>query len=188
MDSDLLKAVLDAINKVVNTDEYGMFRYFLGIISIVETKRAVAAIDERRLYVSQDFLKYSPGERAAIIIHELWHIIGNDAFRMKNRDHDLWNIVTDIINNDFIDKQHLEKYGIALPKDALRDPKIAVMIKEQAYDYLIDQCKKQGYFEIMGVKINCIDAGKVLGNMKDIIPNDNLEDEHKTERNREMEH
>jgi predicted metal-dependent peptidase len=182
MDSNLLKAALDAIDKVVNTDEYGMFRYFLGTISIVEIKNAVAATDGRRLYVGPDFLKYSEGERAAIIIHELWHIIGNDAFRMKDRDHELWNIVTDIINNDFIDKQPLGKYGIALPKDALRDPKIAAMIKEQGYDYLIDQCKKYGYFEIMGKKLNCMGGGGALGDMKDLIPNDNVADQQETKR------
>jgi predicted metal-dependent peptidase len=180
MDSDLLEAVLDAINKVVNTDQYGMFRYFLGTISIAETKSAVAATDGRKLYVGKDFLKYSPGERAAIIIHELWHMIGGDAFRGVDKDHELWNIVTDIINNDTIDKQHLG--DIVLPKDVLREPKIAGMIKEQAYDYLIDLCKKQGYFEIMGIRFNCIDAGKALGNMRDIIPNDNIEDEQATQR------
>jgi predicted metal-dependent peptidase len=182
MDSNLRKAVLDAIDKVVNTDEYGAFRYFLSTISIAEIKRAVAATDGRRLYVSPDFLKYSPGERAAIIIHELWHIITKDPFKGVDKDHDLWNIVTDIINNDSIDKQHLEKYGIALPEGVLRDPYLAGMIKEQAYDYLSDLCNKQGYFYIMGNKFNCMGSGKALVDIKDIIPNDNLADELETQR------
>ena len=182
MDSNLRKAVLDAIDKVVNTDEYGAFRYFLSTISIAEIKRAVAATDGRRLYVSPDFLKYSPGERAAIIIHELWHIITKDPFKGVDKDHDLWNIVTDIINNDSIDKQHLEKYGIALPEGVLRDPNLAGMIKEQAYDYLSDLCNKQGYFYIMGNKFNCMGSGKAFVDIKDIIPNDNLADELETQR------
>jgi len=182
MDSNLRKAVLDAIDKVVNTDEYGAFRYFLSTIFIAETKRAVAATDGKRLYVSPDFLKYSPGERAAIIIHELWHIITKDPFKGVDKDHDLWNIVTDIINNDSIDKQHLEKYGIALPEGVLRDPNLAGMIKEQAYDYLSDLCNKQGYFYIMGNKNNCMGSGKALVDIKDIIPNDNLTDELETQR------
>jgi len=182
MDNNLLKATLDAIDKVVNTDEYGMFRYFLGTISIEETKRAVAATNGRTLYVGPDFLKYSEGERAGIIIHELWHIITDDPFNGVGKDPDLWNIVIDIINNDFIDKQPLGKYGISLPKDALRDPKIAAMIKDQAYDYLIDQCKKQGYFEIMGKKLNCMGGGGALGDMKDVIPNDNATDQQETKR------
>jgi len=114
-------------------------------------------------------------------------MIARDSFRMRGKDNELWNVVSDIINNDFIDHQHLE--GITLPKDALRDPKIANMIREQAYDYLLDLCKKQGFVEIDGIKIKCVGSSgnggcnynenctELPDNFRDLIPNDNLADE-----------
>ena len=186
MNNELLKAVLEAIEKVVNNEKYNMFKYFLDTMPIQTMKSNVAMTDGKTLYIGPDFIKYSPEERAGIIIHELWHMIANDSFRMIGRDHELWNVVSDIINNDFIYKQHLE--DITLPKDALWDSKIANMIREQAYDYLLDMCKKQGYVEINNKKIKCVgvsggycndnkDCTELPEDFKDLIPNDNLADE-----------
>ena len=187
MNNELLKAVLEAIEKVVKDEKYEMFKYFLDTMPIEAMNSNVASTNGKTLFVGPGFLKYSEEERAGIIIHELWHIIANDPFRMNGKDHELWNVVSDIINNDFIYKQHLE--GITLPKDVLWDSKIANMIREQAYDYLLDLCKKQGFVEINGKKTKCGGSSgnggcndnenctELPDNFRGLIPNDNLTDE-----------
>ncbi|MGC9167222.1 MAG: hypothetical protein ACP5GR_06250, partial [Thermoplasmata archaeon] len=66
-----------------NVDIYAPFEYFLQTESIIFEPDIVAAIDGNRFYVGIPFLAMSPEERRFVVIHELWHIIAGDSFRVR---------------------------------------------------------------------------------------------------------
>lgn len=49
------------------------------------------------------FNQLSLDNQTRIIIHELLHIIGNHAYRLRNRQKSLWNIACDLAVNQYID-------------------------------------------------------------------------------------
>jgi predicted metal-dependent peptidase len=184
--------VIDAMRKAMmdvarNVDMYAPFEYFLQTASIVFQPDIIAATDGYRFYVGIPFLIMSQEEKRFVVIHELWHIIAGDSFRVGNRDRQLWNIAADLINNSYILNQRLE--DVKMPDGALYDPKYSNMIRESLYDLIIQMCKQYGYFEIAGQKIPCelLKDGKGMGGIKDplsddVIPNDNIDDKEATEK------
>jgi predicted metal-dependent peptidase len=62
------------------------------------------------LTIGKKFLEWNLDERIAVLIHETRHILGLHMFRKGERDHELFNVATDIAINPIIDN---------LPEDAL---------------------------------------------------------------------
>jgi predicted metal-dependent peptidase len=140
-----------------NIPEYYPFSYFLKTTPIVYKKDVIAATDGRRIFVGDKFMDLSFEEQLFVVIHELWHIIARDAFRSVGKDHFLWNVASDIKNNQSIVEQlnqHKIK-GVKIVDGVLIDPHYAANTRETVYDILYEMCNTYGYFEIMGEKFPC---------------------------------
>ena len=183
---EAINAMREAMMDVAtNIGMYAPFEYFLQSASIIFEPNLIAATDGNRFYVGIPFTILSREEKRFVVIHELWHIIAGDSFRIGNLDHNIWNIAADIINNDYILKQGLE--GVKMPEGALHDTKYQNMTREALYDLIIEMCKQYGYFELNGKRIPCEQLRRKKNGegdplSGDVKPNPNTADKEETDR------
>lgn len=90
------------------------------------------------LYIGNKFKEWTLEERIAVMVHESRHIIGGHMFRKGERDHQLFNIASDMAMNQLI--KNLPK-GAVYPKDfkGFSENKTA----EQYYEMLKEEQQKQ---------------------------------------------
>ncbi len=160
--NDAIDAMARALEYIAsNIPEYYPFSFFLKTTPIVYKKGIIAATDGRRIYVGDMFLNYSFEEQLFVAIHELWHIIARDAFRAKGKIHTLWNIASDLKNNQFIVEQNLK--GVKALKGSLLDSRYNSYTRETIYDLMYEMCEDYGYVEIMGKQVPCFGGGEEGG-------------------------
>ena len=78
--------------------------------------------------------RWTPEEGAAVVIHELEHLLRDHAGRAKGRDPELWNVAADLEIND-----DLRKEGLPLPKSVLLPKKYGLppgLLAEEYYALL----------------------------------------------------
>ena len=69
---------------------------------------STAATDGKTIYYNPDFLNgLNISEQTFIFAHEVCHIAFNHILRSENKDHDLWNIATDAVINQFLKRDGL---------------------------------------------------------------------------------
>lgn len=67
-----------------------------------------ACTDNKNIYISPDFFKnLNDNDKIFVLSHELMHIAFNHIQRGKNRNKDIWNIATDAVINQLLQKENL---------------------------------------------------------------------------------
>ena len=89
--------------------KYPFFGSIVTNIGYKESKDIIAAAtDGKTIYYNPDFLdELSISEQTFIFAHEVCHIAFNHILRSENKDHDLWNIATDAVINQFLKRDGL---------------------------------------------------------------------------------
>lgn len=89
--------------------KYPFFGSIVTNIGYKESKDIIAAAtDGKTIYYNPDFLdELSISEQTFIFAHEVCHIAFNHILRSENKDHDLWNIATDAVINQFLKRDSL---------------------------------------------------------------------------------
>lgn len=111
----------------------------LDLIPTRDARNPTAATDGLKLYFDIAFLaKLSPSERMFVIGHEVYHNVMMHFMRQEGRDHQLWNIATDIEVNGI-----LEADGLVPPPDAVTAAKYGFKPQLSAEEYYELLAKKQ---------------------------------------------
>lgn len=89
--------------------KYPFFGSIVTNIGYKESKDIIAAAtDGKIIYYNPDFLnELNISEQIFIFAHEVCHIAFNHILRSENKDHDLWNIATDAVINQFLKRDGL---------------------------------------------------------------------------------
>lgn len=89
--------------------KYPFFGSIVTNIGYKESKDIIAAAtDGKTIYYNPDFLdELSISEQTFIFAHEVCHIAFNHILRSENKEHDLWNIATDAVINQFLKRDGL---------------------------------------------------------------------------------
>lgn len=101
------------------------------------------------LYIGKKFKDWTLEERMAVLVHECRHIIGGHIFRKGDRNHELFNIATDISINQTIinlpkgilNPKTGKEEGGALYPSTFKFPENKTA--EQYYELLLEEKKKQ---------------------------------------------
>jgi predicted metal-dependent peptidase len=110
-------AVLAMMAPVVITDQIG-----------------TAATDGERLLFNPSFLRsLTAAERDGVVVHEVLHAALLHVTRRDDRQPLPWNIACDIVVNGMV----LSDDQLALPRGALRDPRLEHLPVEEVYEVLI---------------------------------------------------
>ena len=88
------------------------YPFFGSVVTNVDYKESkdiiAAATDGKTIYYNPNFLdELSISEQTFIFAHEVCHIAFNHILRSENKDHDLWNIATDAVINQFLKRDGL---------------------------------------------------------------------------------
>lgn len=83
------------------------------------------------MYSPKYFTLLSENEKDFVIAHEMMHIAFNHVPRMVDRDLNLWNIATDAVIN-----QMLQKEGLPIIRDCINIKEAANLSAEEMYDKL----------------------------------------------------
>ena len=98
---------------------------------------APAGTDGERLYVQPDVIaKWTLPQLAAVLAHEVEHVIRGHVWRRQHRQASLWNIAGDLVIN-----WDLKQAGLTLPDGCLLEQKYAGMTAEAVYDKIRDDVK-----------------------------------------------
>ncbi len=92
-----------------------------------------AETDGKTIFINADwFAPLTPEEQLFVLAHEAFHIALNHITREKDKDHQVWNIATDAVIN-----QYLQKDQLPLVKDGVNIPKAIQYSAEAMYDLLL---------------------------------------------------
>ena len=120
------------------------YPFFGSVVTNVDYKESkdiiAAATDGKTIYYNPDFLnKLSISEQTFIFAHEVCHIAFNHILRSENKDHDLWNIATDAVINQF-----LKRDGLTMVQGGV-DIKEAINYDAEAlYEKLLQEKQQSG--------------------------------------------
>ena len=119
------------------------YPFFGSVVTNVDYKESkdiiTAATDGKTIYYNPDFLdELSISEQTFIFAHEVCHIAFNHILRSENKDHDLWNIATDAVINQF-----LKRDGLTMVQGGI-DIKEAINYDAEALYEKLLQNKQQG--------------------------------------------
>lgn len=99
--------------------------------------QAPAGTDGERLYVQPDAIaKWTLPQLAAVLAHEVEHVIRGHVWRRQHRQASLWNIAGDLVIN-----WDLKQAGLTLPDGCLLEQTYAGMTAEAVYDKIRDDAK-----------------------------------------------
>ena len=86
-----------------------------------------ACTDGRVIRWSESFFRtLTPQQRNYVLMHEVFHVLLMHPFRLEGKDHELWNIATDIIVNQMCDKLGGDLGRTAVPELRLARPPAGV--------------------------------------------------------------
>lgn len=110
------------------------------IVPTYDCRINTAATDGNKIFFDCEFYStLSEGERQFVLAHEVWHNIFLHFIRRGVRDHQLWNIATDMEINHM-----LQNEGMDVLKDAcFPDPIVAGKNAEDIYAYLMKNMPPQ---------------------------------------------
>lgn len=119
------------------------YPFFGSVVTNVDYKESkdiiAAATDGKTIYYNPDFLdELSISEQTFIFAHEVCHIAFNHILRSENKDHDLWNIATDAVINQF-----LKRDGLTMVQGSVNIKEAINYDAETLYEKLL-QNKQQG--------------------------------------------
>lgn len=104
-----------------------------------ENLPAPTATDMKYIYYNPQFLeKYPVEEIVSIVCHEIFHCVFMHPTRVGNREHLPWNIASDYVVNE-----HIDKCGLRLPQDCIFDKALWDKSADEIYSTLIQQCKSE---------------------------------------------
>ena len=113
----------------------------LDIVPTRDKRVPTACTDGKSIYFDIDFLSnLSVDERLFVIAHEIWHNVMLHFVRCESREHNLFNIATDLEVN-----QLLVKDGLCIPKECLWPDQFGFkhdLNAEQYYELLLNQQNK----------------------------------------------
>jgi len=122
------------------------FGYLVLHLNLIEIEGLeTCAIDKNaNLYYDPDFINALYEEEIlGVLAHEIWHVITEDFDRQNNRVQSLWNIATDIINNEMIISN-----GFDLPDIALMPRSHEIEIGGYKIENINEKIAEQIYDEI----------------------------------------
>lgn len=110
----------------------------------VRDKRCrTACTDGKNIYFDCDFYsKLNDGERLFVLSHEIWHCVMLHLSRRQSREHELFNIATDMeVNNLLV--EHTVNNQMKPPKKlCFPPPNLKGKSAEVIYDFLLKQAQK----------------------------------------------
>ena len=110
------------------------------IIPTYDCRIDTAATDGSRIFFDCEFYsKLTEGQRQFVLAHEVWHNIFLHFMRRQARDHQIWNVATDMEINHMLQNEGME----VLPDGCFPDPIVAGKNAEDIYAYLQKQQQKQ---------------------------------------------
>jgi predicted metal-dependent peptidase len=107
----------------------------LALFARIEPSESVeaAATDGRSVFVNPTlFQSLTAPQQDELLLHEVMHAALLHVPRRGTRDPQLWNVACDIVVNGLI----ADIEGVALPPDALRDPRREKLSVEEVYELL----------------------------------------------------
>ena len=115
------------------------YPFFGSIITDVEYKEAsfipTAATDGQKILYNEEFMKSKTlDEQVFILAHEVCHIVFEHAKRGEDKEHTLWNIATDAVIN-----QLLQKDGLTILDGAINIPEAISYDAESYYKKLLKE-------------------------------------------------
>ena len=114
------------------------------LIPVRDFRCRTACTDGKNIYFDCDFyLKLSAAERTFVLAHEIWHNIMLHFTRKQTRNHDLFNIATDMEVNNIL-YENANAVCFTLPENVFLPPEnLKGKSAEEIYDWLLKQHKKQ---------------------------------------------
>lgn len=102
----------------------------------VDAPNLIAAINETTLLINPEaFLSQSLNDQMFILRHEAWHIIGFDAKRLGDKNHQIWNVACDHWINLMI--KHDPGCDLEVPDGCCCDEAYHYLDKEEIYEQLV---------------------------------------------------
>ena len=141
--SELLEA--DRVRLLLEQPFIGAFLIRQNLIPVVDFRCDTAMTDGQNIFVNPQFyLDMTPAERRFLLAHEVWHTVFCHMLRCGSRDHDIFNIATDMEVNSMLCRQ-----GFKAPDSALLPPREWHGLNAEAmYDKLLqsgEEQQKQNY-------------------------------------------
>ena len=135
--SGLLEA--DRIRLLMEQPFVGAFLIRQNLIPVVDCRCDTAITDGQNIFVnSQFYLDFTPRERRFLLAHEVWHSVYCHFLRRGDRDHELFNIASDMEINAMLRDQ-----GFKVPDSACLPPEQCNGLNAEAlYDYLLKSAEE----------------------------------------------
>ena len=136
---DTLQRVAQARTKLLFAQPFYALLAMQMDVQVKADLPAPAGTDGERLYVQPDAIaKWTLPQLAAVLAHEVEHVIRGHVWRRQHRQASLWNIAGDLVIN-----WDLKQAGLTLPDGCLLEQKYAGMTAEAVYDKIRDDAKYQ---------------------------------------------
>lgn len=153
--------------------KYPFFGSVVASVGYKENKDiSTADTDGETIYYNPEYLeKLSVEEQTFIFAHEVCHIAFNHILRSEGKDHELWNIATDGVINQF-----LKRDGLKMAPGVVDMAEAINYDAEQLYEKLLQKKNKDNnkVGKIIVNKINKVISNKVVVVVKVEIINNNL--------------
>lgn len=113
------------------------------LVPVRDIRCRTACTDGKSIYFDCDFyLSLSNQEQVFVLAHEIWHNVMLHLTRVQTRDHELFNIATDMEVNHILNLNSDSNFLIP-PSHALFPPKeLEGKCAEEIYDWLLKKQKK----------------------------------------------
>lgn len=113
------------------------------LIPVRDARCRTACTDGKSVYFDCDFYsKLNEQERVFVLAHEIWHNVMLHLSRKQTRDHDLFNMATDMEVNHIL-KLNSDSNFLVPPEEVLFPPKkLEGKSAEEIYDWLLKEQKK----------------------------------------------
>lgn len=142
----------NARRQLLNNEPFiGSIAMNLDIVPVRDIRLPTAATDGSKIYFDIDFLSsLNSNDTVFVLAHEVWHCAMAHFIRDEGREHDLFNVATDLEVN-----QILETDGMSVPADCLMPDKLKLkrgLSAEEYYELLLKQSKKNSKGNSQGKK------------------------------------
>ena len=110
------------------------------IVPTYDSRLDTASTDGTKIFFDCEFYsKLTEGQREFVLAHEVWHNVFMHFTRKGTRDHQIWNIATDMEINHMLRNEGMELIAdVCLP-----EPCVAGKNAEDIYAYLTKKMQKQ---------------------------------------------
>lgn len=150
---DQLRKMKAEVSASLSRDRHGLLVHqpFIGNVAMrfdlipVRDKRCrTACTDSKSIYFDISFYsKLNDQERKFVLAHEIWHSLTLTFARRQGRDHDLFNVASDMEINNILVGDGAESGGFAPPPNLLYPPpKLRGKSAEMIYEWLLKQQQK----------------------------------------------